>query len=78
MKPFDISASLPSRSFCRKNNPDLRGIVIPGNTNVFSGLVYAEIFRGPDFLFLQATMEPLDVASRMMKGRAAVGDAELH
>ena len=43
-----------------------------------SSFFQTPILRGPDFLFLQATMEPFDVAValRVMVGRAAVGDAE--
>src|SRR5271168_3097465 len=39
---------------------------------------HSAILRRPDFLFLQAAMEPLDVAVafRVMIGRAAVRDAE--
>src|SRR5271154_1368595 len=39
---------------------------------------YAAIFRRPDFLFLQAAMEPLDVAValRVMIGRAPMRDAQ--
>ena len=47
-------------------------------TDVFSGLGQAAIFRRPDFFFLQAAMEPFDVAVafRMVISRATVGDAE--
>src|ERR1700682_4550821 len=39
---------------------------------------HAAIFCGPDFLFLQAAMEPLDVAValRVMVGRAPMRDAQ--
>jgi hypothetical protein len=45
---------------------------------VFSGLVQGAILGSPDFLFLQAAMEPLDgaVAFWMMVGRAAMRDAK--
>jgi hypothetical protein len=47
-------------------------------TDVFSGLGQAAIFRRPDFFFLQATMEPFDVAVsfRMVVSRSSVRDAE--
>src|ERR1700687_4225242 len=47
--------------------------------DVFPRLRQAAILRSPDFLFLQATMEPFDVAVAlgMMIGRPAVCDAEL-
>ena len=47
--------------------------------DVFSGLRQAAIFRSPDFLFLQAAMEPLDVAVafRMVVSRPPMGDAQL-
>ena len=39
----------------------------------------APVLRGPDFLFLQAAMEPLDiaVALRVVIGRATVRDAQV-
>jgi len=42
------------------------------------GFFQAPILCGPDFLFLQAAMEPFDVAVafRVMVGRAPVRDAE--
>jgi len=53
-------------------------VLLDPTSNRRTRLFYAAIFVHPDFLFLQATMEPFDVtvAFRVMIRRSAVGDAQ--
>jgi len=54
-------------------------VLLDPTSNAGSRFIQAAILGRPDFLFLQAAMEPFDVAValRVMIGRAAMDDAEL-
>ena len=53
-------------------------VLLDPATDRFSRFFHASIFCRPDFLFLQAAMEPFDVAVafRVMIRRPPMGDAE--
>src|SRR5271169_3270217 len=53
-------------------------VLLDPTSDVVPRLFHAPIFGRPDFLFLQAAMEPLDVAValRVMIRRAPMGDAQ--